>query len=75
MAPRHLKIGRERAFSIVCHTMCLFLTEAITLAIIWLEIVKKHYNEFCDNIYQSSLGNKADSVNIIFQHMLRLGSL
>ena len=42
--------------------------------IIWLEIVKKSYNELCDNIYQSSLQNKADPVNIIFQHMLRLGS-
>ena len=41
----------------------------------WLEIIKKRYNELCDDIYRRSLPYKADSVNIIFQHMLGLGSL
>ena len=45
------------------------------LAMIWLEIVEKRYNELCDNIYRSSLPYKADSLNIIFQHMLRHGSV
>ena len=34
------------------------------LAMIWLEIVEKGYNELCDNIYRSSLPYKADSLNI-----------
>ena len=42
-----------------------FYAEAITLAMIWLEIAKKRYNELCDNIYRSSLPYKADSVNAI----------
>ena len=45
------------------------------LAIIWPEIVKKHYNKLCDNIYRSSLSYKMGSVTIIFQHMLRQSSL
>ena len=45
------------------------------LAIIWVEMEKKHYNELCDNIYRSSLPYKADSVNIIFRYILRFGSL
>ena len=45
------------------------------LAIIWLEIEKNRYNEACDEIYGGSLPYKADSVNIMFQQMLSLGSL
>ena len=45
------------------------------LAIIWPEIVKKRYNNLCDNIYRSSLLYKMDSVTIIFQHMLKQCSL
>ena len=45
------------------------------LAMIWLEIVTKRYDELCHKIYRSSLPLKTDSVDIIFQHTLRLGSL
>ena len=45
------------------------------LAIIWLEIVTKRYDEICHKITRSSLSLKTDSVDIIFQHRLRLGSL
>ena len=41
------------------------------LAIIWLEIVTKVYDELCHKISQSSLLLKTDSVDIIFQHRLR----
>ena len=44
------------------------------LALIWLEIVTKHYDELCHKISRSSLTLKTDSVDIIFQHRLRLGS-
>ena len=44
------------------------------LAIIWPKIVKKRQNKLCDNIYQSSLPYKMDSVAIIFQHILRQSS-
>ena len=43
--------------------------------IIWLEIVTRRYDEFCYKISRSSLPVKTDSVDIIFQHRLRLGSL
>ena len=33
------------------------------------------HDELCDNIYRSSLPQKVDSVNIIFQHIVMLGSL
>ena len=52
-----------------------FQAEAITLAIIWLEIVTKRYDELRHKISRSSLPLKTDSVDIIFQHRLRLGSL
>ena len=52
-----------------------FEAEAIMLAIIWPEIVKKRYSKLCDIIYQNSLPYKTDSVTIIFQHMLRQSSL
>ena len=45
------------------------------LAIIWLEIVTKRYDELCHKISRRSLPLKTDSVDIIFQHRLRLGSL
>ena len=70
-APRHLKIGIERAYIIIYHKMDLFLAEAITLAIIRLEIVMNRYDGLCDKISRSSLPLETDSMNIIFQHMLR----
>ena len=45
------------------------------LAIIWLEIVTKRYDELCHKISRSSLPSKKDSLDIIFQHRVRLGSL
>ena len=45
------------------------------LAIIWLEIVTKRHDALCHKISRSSLPFKTDSVEIIFQHRLRLGSL
>ena len=45
------------------------------LAIIWLEIVTKRYDELCHKNSRSSLPLKTDSVDIIFHHRLRLGSL
>ena len=53
------------AYTIIYHTVYFFKQKSITLAIIWLEIAKKRYNELCDNIYRGSLLYKADSVNII----------
>ena len=41
----------------------------------WFEIVTKHYDELCNKISRSSLSLKTDSVDIIFQHGLRKGSL
>ena len=41
----------------------------------WLGIVRKHYDELCDKISRSSLPLETDAVDIIFQHMLRHGSL
>ena len=73
-APRHFKIGTERAYTIIYHKMDV-LAEAITLAIIWPEIVTKGYDELCDKISRSSLPLKTDSVDITLQHMLRHGSL
>ena len=59
-----------------CIIQCIyFKAEAITLAIIWLEIVKKRYTELCDNVYRSSLLYKADSVNIIFQGLVPVNFL
>ena len=46
------------------HKMNLFL---------WLEIVTKRCDELCDKTYRSSLPLKMDSVDTIFQHMLRHG--
>ena len=54
-APRHLKIGKERAVTMIYHKMNLFLAEAITLAIIWLEIVTKRYDELCHKISRKSV--------------------
>ena len=45
------------------------------LAIIWLKIVTKRYDKFCHKISPNSLPLKTDSVDLIFQHRLRLGSL
>ena len=45
------------------------------LAIIWLEIVTKRYDDLCHRISRSSLPLKTHSVDVIFQHSLRLGSL
>ena len=75
MAPKQLKTGRKRAYTIIYHRIDLFLSRRNNASNNWLEIEKKRRNELCDNIYRSSLPYKADSVNIIFQHMLRLGSL
>ena len=75
VAPRHLKIGRERVYAIFDHRMDLFLGRSNYVS---NDIGRNHreaYNELCDYIYRSSLPYKADSVNIVFQHMLRLGSL
>ena len=47
----------------------------VKLAIIWLEIVTKRYDELCHKISRSSSPLETDSVDIIFQHMLRLCSL
>ena len=44
------------------------------LAIVWLEILTKRFDELCHKISRSSLLLKTDSVEIIFQHRLRLGS-
>ena len=38
-------------------------------------MVTKPYNELCHKISRSSLPLETDSVDIIFQHRLRLGSL
>ena len=62
-------------FFVVANKYLLTYLEAITLAIIWLEIVTKSYDELCHKISRSSLPLKIDSVGIIFQHRLRLGSL
>ena len=35
----------------------------------------KHYDQLCHKISRSSLSLKTDSVDIIFQHRLMLGSL
>ena len=45
------------------------------LAIIWLEIVTKSYDDLCNKISRSSLPLETDSVDIIFQHTLRYGPL
>ena len=45
------------------------------LAIIWLEIVMKRYDELYHKISRNSLPLKTDSVDLRFQHKLRLGSL
>ena len=47
----------------------------MTLATIRLEIVRKRHNELCHKISRSSLPLKTDSMDIIFQGRLRLGSL
>ena len=76
LASWHLKIGRERELLKYSVTEWIyFYAEAFTLAMIWLEIEKKRYNEVCENIYRTSLPYKSDSVNTIFHHMLRLGVL
>ena len=49
----------------ICHRMDLFLSRSVTLALVCLEIVTKRYDAPL----------KADSVDIIFQHRLRLSSL
>ena len=49
----------------------MFKQKAITLAKIWLEIVKKCYQKLCDNISRSSLLKTTDAMEIIFQHMLK----
>ena len=55
--------------------MDLFLNRSnYVIAIIQLEIVTKRYDEHSDKISQSSLPLETDSVDIIFQHMLRHGS-
>ena len=59
----------------IYHKMNSFLAEAITLAIIWLEIVTKRYDKLCHKISRISLPSKMDSVDIIFQHRLMLGSI
>ena len=41
----------------------------------WHEIVTKRYDELCHRISRSSLPLKTDSVDIIFQHKMRLCSL
>ena len=73
--PSHLKIGNERAHTLIYHKVNLFLAVAIALEIIWLEIVAKRYDELCHKISRSSLPLETDSVDIIFQHRLRLCSL
>ena len=45
------------------------------LAIIWFEIIMKRYDDLCHKISRSSLPLKTDSVDIIFQHRMRLGFL
>ena len=45
------------------------------LATIWLKIVTKRYDELCHKISRSSLPLKTDSMDIIFEHRQRLGSL
>ena len=69
-----LERERERERELVNYHN-LSYNKAIMLAIIWPEIVKKRYHELCHNIYRGSLLYRSDSVNVMFQHMLRLGSL
>ena len=73
--PRHLEIGTERAYTIFIIKWIYFLAEAMTLAHLWLEIVTKGYDEFCNKISRSSLPLQTDSVDMLLQHMLRHGSL
>ena len=55
--------------------MGLFLSRSNYVGDKWLEIVKKRFYELRDNIYESSLPYKTNSVNIILQNMLTHGSL
>ena len=59
----------------IYHKMNLFLSRSNYVAIIWLEIVRKRDDELCHKISRSSLPLKTDSVDIVFQHRLGLGSL
>ena len=43
LVERERERERERAYTIIYYKMDSFLSKAITLAIIWLEIVKKRY--------------------------------
>ena len=74
-APIHLKIGEERAYTMIYHKWIHFQEEATKLETIWLKIVTKRYDELCHKISQSSLPLKTDPVVIIFQHGQRQGSL
>ena len=58
MAPRHLRTGRERACTIIYQKADFFKAEAITLAMIWLEIVKKSYNDFVTTFIEAHCHTK-----------------
>ena len=51
------------------------ISKLVERAIIWLEIVTKGYDELCHEISRNLLPLETDSVDIIFQHTLRHGSL
>ena len=74
-APRHLKIGKERAYTMIYHKMDLFFSRSNHVRIMWLEMVTKRYDDFCHKISRSLLPLKTDLVDIVFQHRLKLGSL
>ena len=59
----------------IYHKMNSFLSRSNYISNIWLEIVTKRYDELCHKISRSSLPLKTNSVDIIFEHRLRLGSL
>ena len=74
-APRHLKIDKDIAYTMIYHKMNLFLSRSNYVGNNMVEIVTKRYDEICHKIYRSALLLKMDSVDIIFQHRLRLCSL
>ena len=59
----------------IYHKMNLFLGRSNYVSNNMIEIVTKRYDELCHKISRSSSPLKMDSVDIIFQHRLRLSSL
>ena len=75
MAPRHLKIGRERAYTTIYHKMDLFLRKSNYFGNNMAKNRKKCHSKLLDHIYPSSMQYTTGSLNTIFLHMPRLGSL